>query len=221
MDKKPEALDLARIDAEEFARLETDARALEHEVQAERDEEARLAVLDKVWREQEEYSRAVEGLKPGRKSRRAPTIAVAVLIAAGIVGAVVYSYQTGQDRVAEAVEVEALRLAAASLARREADERAKRAAEMSVSEAGIKPAPALGEDPQAKASANEDTTAAAEKAKALALRIREEARRKAELQKQAEAMAQAEERARAVSAANVKEAPRAAPPAGSPVLAWS
>lgn len=223
MDKKPEASDLTRIDAEEFARLEAETLAsseakeeerlaLEHRAQAERDEQARQAVLEEAWREQQEYARAVAELRPApRQSRRAPTIAAAILLAAGVVGAVVYSYQAERDRMAAAAEVEALRLAAESLARREADERAKRAAEASLSEPEAKPAPARAEDAAAGARADEDARkAAAEKPRALALRIKEEARRRAELAAQAQAMAQAEERAKALSTKAVKEAPRAA-----------
>ncbi len=208
MVKKPEATDLARLDAEEFARLETDARAkgkeriaLEHEAQSDRDEQARRETLDKAWREQEEYNRAVAELKDdtGRRvSRRALAIAATILLAAAVVGAVVYSYQAERDRMAEAI---ALRIAAESLARREADERANRTAEAPVSKPEVVPAPDPGEE--AKKSA-------ADRTRALALKIREVARRQAELAAQAQAMAQAEERARAESAKLAKEAPRAA-----------
>lgn len=201
--------DLARIDAEEFARLEKERTALEHETQAERDDHA---ALEKAWRGEEEYARAVAELKDDapRESRRAPAIAGAIFLAAIVIGAVVYSYQTQRDRMAAAAEVEALRLAAASLARREAEERAKREAEASAAKPEAKPAPAPAEDPAGKARAEEDTKqAAADKARALALRIREEARRQAELAAQAQAMAQAEERARVLQAKSVKEVPRA------------
>src|SRR5512135_311885 len=111
MDKKPAATDLARIDAEELARLEAERQARSEAKDVER------AALDRAWREQAEYSRAVAELKdePGpRAPRRAFTLVAASLIAAGIVGAVVYSFRAERERIAEA---EALRLAAESLAR--------------------------------------------------------------------------------------------------------
>ena len=207
MDKKPEArfpkardsTDLAGIDPEEFDRLESEAKgreriALENQAQAERDEQA---ALEKVWREQQEYAQAVSELKD-KPARRAPAIAIALLLAAGVIGAVVYSYQAERDRRAEA---EALRIAAEFLARREADERANQAAKTPASEPEARPAPELNEDAK---------KAAADKARALALKIREEARRQAELAVQAEAMSQAEERSRAVAAKSVQDAPRIA-----------
>jgi formylglycine-generating enzyme required for sulfatase activity len=208
MVKKPDASDLARLDAGEFARLEADARvrergriALEHDAQSDRDEQARRETLEKAWHEQEAYNRAVAELKDetGRRaSRRAVAITAATLLAAAVVGAVIYSYQAERDRMAEAV---ALRIAAESLARREADARANRPVEASVTEPEVKPAPDPGEDTK---------NTAVDKARALALKIREEARRQAELAAQAQAMSQAEERARAVAAKGVQEAPRVA-----------
>ena len=211
MAKQPESTQLTRIDAEEFDRLEAETPAgnevLEREARVEREEQA---VLEKAWREQQEYASAVAELKQDgttRESKRAPTIAAAILLFVGVVGSVIYSYQAGKDRMAEAAEVEALRLAAESLARQEADERAKRAAEASVSTPESKPAP----DPATKAPADEDSKKAkADKARALALKIKEEARRQTEFAAQAQAMAQAEERAKAVSASDVKEATRTA-----------
>ena len=177
-DPSPPSEIIAKVDTEEFARL------------AERE------VVERAWREQQEYASAVEQLKKKvgwRESRRARAIAAAILIAAVATGAFIYNDRLAQER---ATQAEALRIAAESLARQEEAERAK-------------PAPAAepAEDPAAKARAEAD----AEKAKALALRIEEEARRmaKAAEKKQAEAMARAEERARARAAANVKEAPRA------------
>ncbi|HVP09247.1 MAG TPA: formylglycine-generating enzyme family protein [Burkholderiales bacterium] len=204
MDKKPEAVDLARIDAEEFARLEAEKQAKSEAKEVERE------ALDRAWREQAEYSRAVAELKddPGRRaSGRAFTIAAALLIAAGIVGAVVYSYRAERERRAEA---EALRLAAESLARRDAEERAGKSRAQALAPEPGKP-PGVAADSSAKAPSGEDAKkAAADKARTLALKIREEARRQAELAAQAKAMAQAEERAKAVAAKGAQEAPRAA-----------
>jgi formylglycine-generating enzyme required for sulfatase activity len=205
MNKKIEALDsaapdsteLARIDSEEFARLEAERDALERGAQADRDDAARREVLDKAWREQQAYSQAVSELKDPT-ARRAPAIAIASLLAAGVVGAVVYSYQAERERMAEAIS---LRIAAESIARREAEERANRAAEATVAKPEAKPAAKLDED--AKKTAAETT-------RALALKIRDEARRHAELAVQTKAMSQAEERSRVVAAKSVQEAPRVA-----------
>jgi len=216
MDKKPEALDLAKIEVDEFARLEADSPrrpALEHEAQSDRNAQARREVLEKAWREQEEYSRAMSELMPARAPRRAPTIAAALLLAAAIVGAVVYSYRAERDRLAEA---EALRIAAESLERQEAEERARQSGipapkpeAATVPQAVEEPVPAPRSDEEAR-------QAAAEKARALALKIREEARRQAELAAQAKAMAQAEERAKVVAAKSVQqEVPRVAQRPGS------
>ncbi|HLX80788.1 MAG TPA: SUMF1/EgtB/PvdO family nonheme iron enzyme [Burkholderiales bacterium] len=183
-----------KIDAEEFARLEAEDR---YKAQAEKDERAEREVVDRAWREQEEYTRAVEEMKKKMaRRRRAPLIAAAILLAAGVAGALVYGHRAAQERAAQA---EALRIAAESLARQEA-ERAKPA-----------------EDPAERARAEAEAKKAEDKAKALALRIEAEARRMAKVaeKKQAEAMARAEERARAQAAANVKEAPRAALRPGS------
>jgi formylglycine-generating enzyme required for sulfatase activity len=214
MDKKPDALDLAKIDAEEFDRLKAGAPAnasLERDVEGDREEQARREALEKVWREQEEYSRAVSGLRPERPARRAPTNLAAVVLAAGIVGAVVYSYQAERDRITEA---ESLRIAAESLARREAEEKAGRAEAVPPPKPAAVPAPAQ-DPPPAAGSDQEAKKAAADKARALALRIREEAKRQAELAAQAAVAAKAEERARAVAAKSAQEAPRAALRPGS------
>jgi len=215
MDKKPEALDLAKIDADEFARLEAQARqrpALEHEAQADREEQARREALERTWREQEEYNRAVSELKPPRASRRAPTILAALVLAAGIVAAVVYSYQAERERVAEAA---ALRIAAESLARREAEESARKADTAPAPKPEPRALPEAVESPPAAARSDEAKQAAAEKTRALALKIKEEARRQAELAAQAQAMARAEERAKLVAAKSVQEAPRAAQKPGT------
>jgi formylglycine-generating enzyme required for sulfatase activity len=213
MDKKPEALDLARIDEEEFERLKADGRSVEASAQADREAQERREALDRVWRQQEEYSRAVSELKDETSppAKRAPTIVAALLLALGIVAAVVYSYQAERERRAEA---EALRIAAESLARREAEERARQ-----VQPPAQKPAAAVAaaapEAPPAAPSDEAAKQAAAERTRALAQKIKEEARRQAELAAQAQAMAQAEERARAVAAKSVQEAPRAAQRPGS------
>ena len=204
---KHPAESVVRIDAEEFARLEAEERAKKR---LERDEQAQREVVDRAWREQEEYARGVAELKEKvarRESRRAKAIAAAVLLAAVALGVFLYNHQLAQDR---ATKAEALRIAAESLARQEEESRAQ-------------PVPAnepaaAAEDSAAKARAEADAKkAAADKAKALALKIEEEARRMAEVaaKKQAEAMAQAEERARAQAAASVKEAARAAPRPGT------
>ncbi|MEW6689204.1 MAG: hypothetical protein AB1452_08960, partial [Pseudomonadota bacterium] len=100
---------LERIGADELVRLEAERRA-----RAQAEEEERAA-LERAWRGEEEYARAVAELREERAPRRAPAIAGAILLAAGIALAVVYSYRTQQDRMAAAAEVEALRLAAESL----------------------------------------------------------------------------------------------------------
>lgn len=186
---------------------------LERNAQAEAEGRLRREVVDRAWREQEEYARGVAELKEKvarRESRRARAIAAAILLAAVALGVFLYNHQLAQDRAARA---EALRIAAESLARREEEQRA---------ELEAKPAADPAADPAAVARAeayseNAAKKAAADKAKALALKIEAEARRLAEIaaKKQAAAMAQAEERARAQAAANVKEAPRAAPRPGS------
>jgi formylglycine-generating enzyme required for sulfatase activity len=187
----PDSEATVRIDAEEFARLEE------------------RRVVERAWREQQEYASAVAQLKKKvgwRESRRARAIAAAILLAAIALGTLLYNHQLAQDR---ATTAEALRIAAESLARQEEEKRA---------EPVVKPAAERAEDPAEKARAEaEAKQAAADRSHALALKIEEEARRMAEVaaKKQAEAMAQAEERARAQAAANVKEAARAAPRPGT------
>ena len=209
-----------RIDADEFARLQAeglqrrDAKeeeriALEHGARDERDAQAAREVVQRAWREQEEYTRAVAELKKKvgwRESRRTRAFVAAIVAAAVALGAFLYNHQLAEDR---ATKAEALRIAAESLARQEEEKRAERE---------VEPAAEPVEDPAVKARAEAAAKKAAEdKAKALALKIEAEARRMADLaaKKQAEAMAQAEERARAQAAASVKEAPRALPRPGS------
>ena len=204
-----------KIDAEEFARLEAEALAtteakeearfaLEQQSQADRDAQAEREVVDRAWREQEDYARGVAELKrkiSRRESRRVPFIVAAILIGVGVLGALYYSHQIAQERASQA---EALRIASESLARQEEEKRAR---------LELKPAAESAEDPAAKARAEaEAKKAAAERSHALALKIEAEARRIAELaaKKQADAMALAEERSRAQAAASVKEAPRVA-----------
>ena len=226
MDKKPEASDLAGIDAEEFARLQADARggghgqfALERDAEAERAELARREALDKAWREQEAYTRAVAEIRdkdPRRGARRAAAIALAFLIGIGVIGAVVYSYHAGQERMAEAQR------AAAELRSRQEEDLAKLAAQASGA-AGARPeaepaaSRAQAQVPATSGRAAEDEKKAADAARALALKTRDEERRRAQLAatSQAEAMAQAEERAKAVAATTVKEAARALPRPGT------
>jgi formylglycine-generating enzyme required for sulfatase activity len=114
-----------------------------------------------------------------------------------------------QDRKADA---EAVRIAAEARARRERAALEKLTAEPPAREIRAQqedkpaPGPVAGpaDDPAAKARAAEEAQrAAADGARALALK------------KQAEAMVRAEDRAKAVSAINVKEAPRAAPRPGT------
>jgi|CXWL01.1.fsa_nt_gi formylglycine-generating enzyme required for sulfatase activity len=187
----PASLDetVVRVDAEEFAK-----------------QEAQREIVERAWREQEDYVRGVAELKEKisrSESRRARAIAAAILLSAVALGVFLYNHQLARDR---ATKADALRIAAESLARREEESRAQ-------------PAPAAEptEDPAARARAAEDARKAAAKAKALALKIEDEARRMAQVaaRKQADAMALAEERARAEAARTVKETPRAAPRPGT------
>ena len=205
MDKKPEADEgLARIDAEEFVRLK--AGTLEHDAQAEREEQAQREALEKAWREQEEYTSAVTELKDKtdrRASLRVLSIAAAILLGAAALGAVLYSLRPAQDQMSEA---EALRIASEARLRREEEARAMLAAEPSSKDAEAKPV----------AEPAEETKRAVEnKARALALKSKDGERRNADLAAQAQAMVQAEERARAASAIAVKEAPRTVPRPGT------
>src|SRR5258706_4493049 len=95
------------IDAEEFARQEE------------------RRVVEQAWRDQEVYARSVAELKKEvgwRESRRARAIAVLVLLAAVAIGVFLYNQQLAQERASRA---EALRIAAASLARQEEERRAE------------------------------------------------------------------------------------------------
>ncbi len=180
---------VVKVDAEEFAR-----------------QASQREVVERAWREQEDYVRDVAELKEKiarSESRRARAIAAAILLAAVALGVFFYNHQLAQDR---ATKADALRIAAESLARQEEESRAK-----------PDPAAEPVEDSAARARAAAEAKKAAEKAKALALKIEDEARRMAELaaKKQAAAMAQSEERARAQAAVNVKEAPRAVPRPGT------
>jgi formylglycine-generating enzyme required for sulfatase activity len=202
----PPAGSVVRIDADEFARLIAEEKA---RAQAERDGQAAREALDRAWREQEEYTRGVAELKKKMaRRRRLPAIAALVILVAVAAGVTHYNHQAAQERASRA---EALRIAAASLARQEEEARAKAAAAPAAAAPAAEPTEKPVEDPAAKARAEaEAKKAAAEKARALALKIEAEERRIAELaaQKQAEAMAQAEERARTQAAAKPKEAPR-------------
>jgi len=201
MDKKPEASDLARIDAEEFARLQKERSALEDEARAERDESARHSVLEKAWREQEDYARAVAGVKDEAARRaklRARALVAALVLVAAALGAFFFRGPPEPEPLSEA---EALRIASEARLRREEEERAKLASEALARDAAARPeAPAAPVAPavdKARAAA-EAKKAAAEKARA-----------------QAKVMVQAEERARTVSSEAVKEAPRAVQRPGS------
>lgn len=192
-----------RIDDDEFARLIAEEAA---RVEIERDERSERDVVDRAWREQEEYTRAVSELKKKMARRkRIPAIAAAIFLVVAAIAAVMYSHQVAEERASRA---EALRIASESVARQEEENRAE--------ERRALPVPAV--DPEAIARAEaEAKKAAADRSQALALKIENEARRMAEVaaKKQAAAMAQAEERARAQAAANVKETPRAAPRPGT------
>ncbi|HXR59643.1 MAG TPA: formylglycine-generating enzyme family protein [Burkholderiales bacterium] len=193
---------LERLDPGELSRQDAEAAA---QLRSEEDERAALAQL---WREQQDYARAVaehRGDSGEGKSRLVPQIVLAALIAVGILGAVAYSVQ--QQRISEA---EALRVTGELLARQEEEERARLAVAAS-SEPSPKPPVESASAPPVGPSAGEDVSKADDKTRALAERIREEARRRAAAaaKKQAEAMALAEERSRAVSASTVSETPRA------------
>jgi len=208
MDKKPAALDLAKIDAAEFDRLKTEGAALEHDVEADRDAQAREEALDKAWREQEQYTHAVAELKDKEERRMSLRSLVPLLALAAVALGTILFLVFREPAPEQMSEADALRIASEARVRREEEARAKLAAAAPVKEAESKPEvipPAPAADAIAKARAAE------EKTRALALKAKEEERYKAELAAQAQAMVQAEERARAVSAAAaVNEAPRAA-----------
>src|SRR5258706_4167786 len=101
-----------RIDAEEYARLDAEARAiaekrdeerlaLEHSAQADRDAQAERETVERAWREQEEYARGVAELKKKiarSESRRARSIVAAVLLAIVALGVFLYNRELAQDR---------------------------------------------------------------------------------------------------------------------------
>ncbi|HEX2649816.1 MAG TPA: formylglycine-generating enzyme family protein [Burkholderiales bacterium] len=193
--------ELERIEPGQLARQDAEAEA---QSQAAADERAALA---RMWREQQDYARAVDEHRAPerRRARLVPQIALAAVIAAGILGAVVYSVQ--QQKISEA---EALRVTAELLARQEEEERARLAVA-----ASSEPAPRAQAEPAAAPPAppqvEPEAPSVDDRARALSERIRQEARRRAAAaaRKQAEAMALAEERSKAVSASALAEAPRA------------
>ena len=198
---------VVKIDAEEFARLEAEAS---ERARAEREERSERDVVDRAWREQEEYTRAVAELKKKMARRkRIPVIAGVLFLGVAAIAAVMYSHQVAEERASRA---EALRIASESVARQEEENRAEERRAQAV------PAAQPAADPEAIARAEADAKkAAADRSQALALKIENEARRMAEVaaKKQAAAMAQAEERSRAQAAASVKEVPRALPRPGT------
>jgi serine/threonine-protein kinase len=119
------AFQAERADAEE-ARLKT-AEVAEHALRAaeERSRAETLRRADDERREAERIARAeaeertVAIAKPA--ASRAPAIAVAILVAAAVLGVVLYSRQGAQDQASKA---EAARVAAESRARDETDKRA-------------------------------------------------------------------------------------------------
>src|SRR5262245_38780034 len=202
MDKKPGARDLDRLDAGAVPQAAPEVLAAESAAQ--REEQARREALEKVWREQEEYNRAVAGFKDEpvrRRSTRALAALAAVLLGLALLWAFFYGRPPAQEPLSEA---EALRIASEARQRREEEARAKLAAQAT----DKPPAPDFADTAAAKARAEDARKAAADKAQALELK-KAEARRNAELAAQAQAMVEAEERARAV-AAEAKEATRAA-----------
>jgi formylglycine-generating enzyme required for sulfatase activity len=222
MNREPEAAELEKVEAEEFDRLQAENRArnvaLEQEADAEREEQSRREVLERVWREQEDYAHAVSGIRDAGRRRRLLGIAAAGVVAAAVIAAVLYSQWPEPGDFGNISEADALRIASEARIRREEEVRTKIAAEAAarLSEARPEVKPESIEDPAARRRAEEAAKlaaadkAAAEKTKALALKAKEEERRSAEAaaRAQAQAMVQAEERARTV--ASVKEAPRAA-----------
>jgi formylglycine-generating enzyme required for sulfatase activity len=225
MDKKPDALDLAKLEPEEYARVAAEAgarEALEREAREAREEQARREALDKAWREQEEYSLAVAEMKDGhgrRSSRRVIVVVAAILLGAAALGILLYTLQPPAEPLSEA---EALRIASEARLRREEQARAKLGSQAKAPE-GRTVGPLFGpsaEDPAPAALAAAAKKLAAEKGSA----VKPAAEKAAQVQKageavqqraaeaaaqaQAQAMVQAEERAKAVSAAAVKEAPR-------------
>ena len=111
---------VVKIDAEEFARLEAEAS---ERARAEREERSERDVVDRAWREQEEYTRAVAELKKKMARRkRIPVIAGVLFLGVAAIAAVMYSHQVAEERASRA---EALRIASESVARQEEENRAE------------------------------------------------------------------------------------------------
>ena len=197
---------LERIDATELERLDAARRARD---EAEVDQRE---ALEKAWNDEAEYAQAVASLKERearRAARRRRAAAAAFFVAALALAWVLLESRTGREDVSEA---EALRLASEARLRREEEVRAKLAKEGAAGESvegAATPVPAAAPAPPPKARPAEDAAKPAQKAQAA--RGKDEERRAAEAaaQAQAQAMVLAEERAKALSAAAVKEAPRA------------
>jgi formylglycine-generating enzyme required for sulfatase activity len=186
---------LVRLEADEFARLKAEEPlSLEQQWRAEREGQSEREVVERAWREEQEYARAVAELKEEtarRRSRRAPAIAVALFLAV-MLGAVVYFFPRAPEQL--------LRLEPISAAP-PVDE-PKAAVEAPVQ-------PAAESTPVPRVAADARKPAAADKAKSL--KADDEARRRAAQAalQQVEAMTRAEERARAETPrVVVKEAPR-------------
>jgi formylglycine-generating enzyme required for sulfatase activity len=200
--------------ARELARGEPEEEkpaAFERNEQAEAEAHARREVVERAWRESQEYARGVAELKKKgarRDARRVPAMAAAILLAAAGVGAVLYNLQGTRD---QAAGTEASRAAVESRAHEPEDKDA-------AAKPGIEPPAEPGGSSAAEARAEEEAKKAAEdKARSLVLRDEEEARKRAELELkgQVEAMAQAEALAKARPAKSAKEAPRTAQRPGS------
>ena len=177
------AQELAKKSAEEQERI-----ALERQAKADAEERQRREVVDRAWRESQEYARGVAELKEkiGRRdARRAPLFLAAILLGAVVIGAVVYNLPVTQEppRVAES----------------------PRAVPESKAMVPVVPDSGDAEALAAKARAEEDARKAAQaKDKALAARIEEKARRTAEL----EAKQLAREEAQPEPPKRAAEAPR-------------
>ena len=198
--KAAEAEEHVQRTAEERSRAESLRRAEDERREAERrataEMEARKAAEARARREAEERTVAI----PKPRGSRAPAIAVAILVAAGVLGAVLYYRQSADEQTAkaEAVRVAAearvreeteKRTKAEALAREEGDKRSKLEADAAKKETEAKREAELA----AKTRAEEETKKAAEdKAKALVLKKEEEEKKKAE-----QAKKDAEEKAKA------------------------
>jgi formylglycine-generating enzyme required for sulfatase activity len=168
---------VVRVDAEEFARQE------------------QREIVERAWREQEEYSRAVAELKEKtarREARRAPAIAAAILLAAAALGAVLYNFHGAGDRKAEGTA------SSAGVQSRAPGEESRPKPELES---------AAPVDLAAIARAEEEVKKATDDmARAITLNREAEAKKQADL----EAKLQAEERARAEWAMSAKATPQAA-----------